>query len=417
MRKLDSIVLKNGLTLYLYQDTRRHSTFFQFNTFCGGLTKHFVFHGKEYHLQDGIAHILEHYLVECNDRGNFLDLLGKMQMSTNASTFPIATNYYFETVESVCEGIQIVLDGVYHVTFDEQKLEKLKNPIYQEIRGKKDNKFYHANRRRIDNLFSTIDFRDVGGDLEDVKNTTIDDVKTLYDAFYHPKNQFIVIAGNFDQEAVLKTIQDFYDQLSFEEYDTKIIPYQEPIKIHKKKDEFFFPTPKPYTEISFKIPIRQYSSKELLDLDFYFSSFFSSSFGVTSPLYKKLVDDHIIIDSIHCGNTHIDSYQILSFGAYTDDPEIFQKAILKEIKQLNHLNQEKFELDKKNALLHIILRDENIFSMIIPFIHNVLYFNYPYLDTVEDVQELNYKDYTKMIHDLDFSHYSILTIYPQEKAE
>lgn len=415
MHKLKSIQLENGLTIYLYQDKRRHSTFFQFNTLCGGMTKHFYYHNKEYHLQDGLAHILEHYLVECNDRGNFLELLGKMQMSTNASTSPIVTNYYFETVESVCEGIRIVLDGIYHVSFDEKKLEKLKNPIYQEIRGKKDNKFYHANRRRMDNLFSTIDFRDVGGTLEEVEQTTIQDVKTLYDAFYHPKNQFIVIAGNFDQEEVLKTIKEFYDTITFSEYDASVIPYQEPVDIHHIEDSFQFPTPKPYTEISIKIPATGYSCTELLDLEFYIGSFFSSSFGITSSLYKKLIDNNIIIDSIRYGYTPVDSFQILSFGAYTDEPIKFQKAILNELQQLNHLDQEKFELDKKNSMVQMILRDENIFSMIMPFINNVLYFQYPYLDTIEDVKRLNYKQYTKMIHDLDFSNYSIMTIYPQKK--
>ena len=415
MHKLDTITLENGLTIYMYQDTRRHSTFFQFNTYCGGLTKHFSFHNKEYHLQDGVAHILEHYLVECNDRGNFLDLLGKMQMSTNAATSPFFTNYYFETVESVCEGIEILLDGIYHVSFEEKRLEKLKNPIYQEIRGREDNKFYHANRRRMNNLFSVIDHKDVGGTIEEVEKTTIDDLKTLYHAFYHPKNQFIVIAGNFNKKEVLKTIRSFYKTFTFEEYDTSIISYQEPIEINKKEDSFEFPSPMPYTEIAFKISMENYSNTELLDLDFYIHSFLASSFGITSPLYKQLVDEKIIIDGIRFGVIQIDSFFILNLGAYTDYPTKFQEAILKEIQALNHLDKEKFEIDKKNAIVHIILRDENIFSMIFPFINNIVYYHYPYLDTVEDIEKLSYEQYTHMIHQLDLSHYSKLTIYPQKK--
>ncbi|MBR3210733.1 MAG: insulinase family protein [Bacilli bacterium] len=417
MNKLETVVLENGLTIYLYKEPRRHSTFFQFNTYCGGLTKHFTYHGKEYHLPDGVAHILEHYLVECNDRGNFLDELGKKQMSTNASTSPEITNYYFETVEKVCEGIQIVLDGIYHVSFTKEKLEKLKNPIYQEIRGKQDNKFYHLNRHRMSTLFSSIDFQDVGGTIQEVESTTTKDLKTLYQAFYHPKNQFIVIAGNFDKKEVLETIKSFYKELVFDSYDTKLIPFQESIDVHKKEESFTFPSPLPFTEVCFKISREGYTNTELLDLDFYIHTFFSSTFGVTSPLHKELVDDHTIIDSIRFSMLPMDSYYVLSFGAYTENPEKLQKKILEEIQNLNHLDVEKFEMDKKNSIVQMILRDENIFSTILPFINNIIYYDYPYLDQVEDVENLNYDQYSKMIHNLDFSHYSILTIYPQKKAD
>ena len=46
MNKIDKIVLDNGLNIYLYNDKRRHSTFFQFVNLCGGITKDFVVDGK-----------------------------------------------------------------------------------------------------------------------------------------------------------------------------------------------------------------------------------------------------------------------------------------------------------------------------------------------------------------------------------
>ena len=414
MNKLETIVLENGLTLYLYQDLRRHSTFFQFNTYCGGLTKHFTYQNKEYHLQDGIAHILEHYIVECNEEGNFLDKLGQMQMSTNASTSPIITNYYFETVENVEFGIQTILNGVHQVSFDEEKLNRLKNPIYQEIRGKKDNKFYHANRMKLSQLFTTIDFRDVGGLIEEVSKTTIQDLELLYKAFYHPKNQFIVIAGSFDKEKVLSIIKDFYQEHSFSNDYGKKIPYEEDLSIFKKEDTLYFPTPKSYYEISFKIDFHDFPKEKLLDLDFYLHSFFSCCFGVTSSLHKEFIDQKVIIDQINYGDTIVDHFLIISIGAYTEKEDIFYEKVMKEIHELNSLDPDKFELDKKSSIMNLILRDENIFKMIGPFINNIVYYQYPYLDKVEDVQRLTFEDYQEMIHSIDFSHYSILHIKNKE---
>ena len=410
MYKLDTVVLDNGLTVYLYPDFKRHSTFFQFNTYCGGATKHFLYDGKEWSLPDGVAHILEHYLVECNERGNFLTELGEKQMSTNASTSPIVTSYYFETVYDVAYGIQTLLDGIYHVDFQKEKLEKLKNPIYQEIRGRMDNKFYYANRRTMENLFPHVDFRDVGGTLQEVESITIEQVKLLYDAFYQPKNQFIVIAGNFQKEEVLEEIRSFFQKEKFSFRDVEVLPYPEDLSVRKKRDQFSFLSPMDYAEVSFKIDISSYTNIERLNLDFYLNVFYHSAFDIPSSLHQKLVDEKVITGSICCRDSIFDHFLIVTIGAYTKKPQVFLNAVLEEVHNLDFFDEEIFDVDKKNAILNLILRQENIFKMIFPFINNILYYDYPYLDQVEDVYHFQYDDYVQKIRDLDFSHYSLLTI-------
>ena len=48
LKKIDQTiyteVLDNGLTIYLYKDNRKHSAFFEIDTFCGGFTKDFIYH-------------------------------------------------------------------------------------------------------------------------------------------------------------------------------------------------------------------------------------------------------------------------------------------------------------------------------------------------------------------------------------
>lgn len=410
MNKLNTIVLNNGLKVYLYKDSRRHSTFFQFNTYCGGVTKDFNFDGDDYHLQDGVAHILEHYIVECNSHGNFLDMLGKMQMSTNASTSNRITSYYFETVFDVLFGIETIINGIYNVNFSDEKLLKLKNPIYQEIRGKFDNKFYHLNRMRIESCFKNISFRDVGGTLEEVEKTSIKDLEIFYKAFYQPRNQFIVIAGNFDEDEVINKIKDIYDNLNIENHEVKLIDSHEKLPISKKTDTLLFPTPMEFCELSFKLDISRYSSEKLLDLDFYLNCFYSDFFGVTSNIYKDLVSNKIIIDNISCYDTKIDKYLIISIGSYVNNKDYFINAILDAIKKFDSFDKTKFEINKKNTIVRLILRDENIFSMIFPFIDNVVYYNYPFLDNVDDVYKLNFKEYKEIVSSLDFSNYTILNI-------
>ena len=65
----------------------------------------------------------------------------------------------------------------------------------------------------------------------------------------------------------------------------------------------------------------------------------------------------------------------------------------------------------------MILRDENIFKTIIPFVNNIVDFDYPYVDTVADVEAFDYNEFIDMIKELDFSHYSINTIVDPSKKE
>ena len=66
MNEIETVKLENGLTIYLYEDKRKHTCIFDIITKFGGMSKDYKIDNKVYHFQDGIAHILEHFLVECN---------------------------------------------------------------------------------------------------------------------------------------------------------------------------------------------------------------------------------------------------------------------------------------------------------------------------------------------------------------
>lgn len=414
MNKVETIKLDNGLTIYLYEDKRRHFTFFDFVTLFGGMDKDFVLNNHEYHMHDGIAHILEHYICECSDAGNFLDELGKRQMNTNASTSSDMTSYYFDAAEDIIYGIKTILNGIYNVKFIKEKLEKLKNPIIQEIRGKMDNKFYHSNIMTINNLFNNMKFRTVGGTVDEVKNTTIEEVKSCYDAFYQPSNQIIFIAGNFDRKEVLNTINDFYNNLKLKNNSFEKIKINEDVSINKNNDTLYFNTPMNYDEISFKIDCSNKSPEEILDLCFYLSTFFNQYFGNVSPLYKDLVDNKVISSHINVFHNFYNDILVISIGAYNNDTDYFINHVLDKINNLDSFNEEIFELDKNSCTVRLILRDDSLIGTIMPFIENVVSIKYPYLDDVKDMDRLKYNEFIKIISDFDFSNYTITSIKNKE---
>lgn len=415
MNNIETIKLNNGLTIYLYSDKRRHSTLFQHITLFGGKTKDFTVNDKEYHIQDGVAHILEHYVVEENARGNFLKLLGEKQMATNASTYYNMTKYYFEAIEDVEFGIETMIRGIYAPVFNEERLEKIKKPILQEIKGRMDNKFYHSNQMTLNNCLENIKVRSIGGTLEEVSNTTLEDVMTCYKAFYQPSNQFIVVAGSFDRDKVVKLIEDIYDELNIESCEVKLIPADEKDDVLKDYDVLEFPTGEDYTEVTYKVNLSKFSIKERLKLDFYLHYFFDICFGMTSPLYKSLVEDKIITTTLSCSNFMIDDFVLISIGSYSSNSKELEKRIKDTCLKLNTFNEEIFEIDKRDTILKIVLRSENLVDTIMPFVSNIVEFNYPYPDTVSDIEEFSYDDFVSTIKSLDFSNNTVTVI--QNKKE
>ena len=84
-------------------------------------------------------------------------------------------------------------------------------------------------------------------------------------------------------------------------------------------------------------------------------------------------------------------------------------SIIEEFKNPT-LDKELFEIDKKNTILEIILREENLSSMISPLIGNIVDFNYPYPDTIEDIEKFSFEEFKKLIQSLDFTNYTVTTI-------
>ena len=414
MSKIEKITLDNGLDIYFYLDKKRHSVFFQHITKFGGATKDFISNGKTYHIQDGIAHILEHYIVEENKYGNFLKLLGEAQMSTNASTHLDMTRFYFSAVENVEFGIRTLLKGIYAPLFDEERLTRIKGPIYQELRGHSNNKFYGLNMKTYDTIFNHFKFRSIGGTLEEVERTTIDDLRLCFETFYQPSNQFIVVGGNFDKDEILEIIKDEYNKLDIKKIDFEVLNLEETDEVNNEYHEIEFPTGENYLEVNYKINLDKYTNDEALKLDFYFNFFFKMFFSITSPLYNKLVKEEIITDGLSCGISKVNNYVVASIGTHTSKMDRLKDEIIKTVKELKDFDEEKFELDKKQVILSIILREENIGSTVMPFVNNIVMYNCDYPDSVEQVMSYTYDDFVKTIKEIDFSNYSVGVIKNKE---
>lgn len=407
---LEKLTLENGMKIYLYKDSTKHSTFVNFITKYGGFYNDFKIDDKEYNIPNGMAHFIEHLLIETSKYGNLIHVLGEKQMSTNGVTYTDMTQFYFNAVENVEIGIETLIRAINEADFNQEDIEKTKGAIYQEVRMQRDNKFRVLNDVKMKNIFKKIPYINNLGDLNNVMNFSYEQVKLCYDAFYNPNNQIVVVAGNFDVEKVKKIIIDICSKYENNFNSVKLIDYNEPKEVDKKSDIVKMPTGKQFVDITYKIDISNLTYKDILKLDFYLGIFNRMNLGTTSSVYQKLFEEKVIVDSINSTYWVLDNYYLLSVGAYTDEDDKFLKEIKKVFSGNFIFDKELFDLYCKQCKMNISIRPDSLSSMILPFIDNIVSFKYEYFDTVNDINDFSLKELEDYMNSFDFSNYTVIKI-------
>lgn len=407
MNKPRFIKLDNGLTILIYTDKNKITNYVELRTFLGGTNFEYEDSNKNIKkIKEGTAHLLEHYICECSSIGNYIEKLYKYKaLNANASTSMYETKMYFSTVYNLKECLITMLKAIYDIEFTKDKLDKTKYAVYNEIRDKKDNP-----RSKIINAHTNINYGrkiDIGGTKTSISSVTSKSLEEIYKTFYVPKNQFLIIAGNFDEKEILNLIKEFYKEYKFKNnkrhYGLEVSReiYNKTLTIKGNTvDEVI---------VKYKIPIKHLSSFEKYKQDWYLAYFIDMNFSKFSKINEELKSQNIVTANINSCTYNISGYKILEVLAYTNNKKEFIKRVHNVINNPND-TEEDLELCKKNSILHLSVRSDNINSYVMPVAGNYIEFNYPENDTIDFVETLNYKEYKETLKKIDFSKYSILTI-------
>lgn len=399
--------LKNGLKVVLCQDLSKHCSIFEIIVNFGGINKEVIIENKEYKIKDGVAHFIEHLLIENSIYGNSIYEFEKNYTYSNGSTSSKITNFYINSVYNFEEDLVKLINIVNNPKFTKDDIETTKHAIIKELMMSNDNKFKDFEKEKYNCLFDNIKFPNTLGNIDDIKSFDYDYIKFIYDAIYQANNQTIIVSGNFDSKKVIKLIEDTYDKIK-----KKNIAFSYPLKkekdsVIKKEAIIKKDIHQEYVEIDYKIDINHLNNYEKVKLTYYLNYFLSDLFSPTSTLYHQLVGKKIIETNINCYYEIINNYLIIGIGCYTNNSLELIESILNKIKTFN-LNKEHFELKKKKSIIDIILREDSLSSIVDPFIDNIIEFNYDEIDKIEDIENHNFIDYQNIIKNLNFNNYCIL---------
>ncbi len=168
---------------------------------------------------NGMSHMLEHLLfngTETMTQRELYDAVDLIGGYNNANTSEFYTNFMMVTpAENIYEGMKIQSQMLFHSVLPEDKFEKEKGIVLEEI-----GKSLAEPREQIERNVISVIYRGHAlslptlGTYETIKHMKRDDVYAFYKNYYKPNNMIVSVIGNFDSEQMMRWLNELYGSVA-----------------------------------------------------------------------------------------------------------------------------------------------------------------------------------------------------------
>ncbi|SDB14916.1 Predicted Zn-dependent peptidase [Ruminococcaceae bacterium FB2012] len=284
---------------------------------------------------DGIAHYLEHKLFEGEECGVF-ERFAATGASANAFTSFDITAYTFSASSDYEEPLSILLDFVQHPFITDENVEKERGIIAQEIKMSDDSptralffellqSVYHDNPVNID----------IAGTVESIQDITASLLMKCHGTFYNLNNMVLSIAGNVDDETVLRICDE--KLVPSENKHLELFTAEEPDTVVKSRSVISREIGVPMFSLGFKCP--PLKGRELLKTSIAADLMLKVLFGNMSDWYRNAFEQGLINSTF---STEVFSseqgYFLLILSGEAKDPDAIYNSICDKIRSLDCSN-------------------------------------------------------------------------------
>ena len=283
----EKYIMPNGLQVVLHQD---HS-----DPMISYAIMYHVGSSREIEGKTGFAHLFEHLLFGGSENvpaGTFDKIIEGVGGSNNGFTSRDITAYYEMFPKNALEKVLWLESdrmGFFINSVTPHSLAIQQNVVQNEKRQTEDNTPYGFTDYVISkNLYpASHPYNwEVIGEMDDIKNATLDDVKSYYNHFYGPNNATLVLAGDFNSDSVKVLINKYFGEIkSHGEVAVRsaMIPaLDKTVKLYHEDNFANVP------ELTIVWPVVQAYQKDAYALDFLAKILAD---GKKAPLYKVLVKE------------------------------------------------------------------------------------------------------------------------------
>ena len=405
---------KCGLPIYMWVNEKVSSMYASLSVKYGSIHTKFKIGKKTYEVPNGIAHFLEHVKFNIDEETTAHDEFYKLGGDANAFTTFDYTSYIVFAINNKKENLEELLNFVYNPFFTKKCISKEKGIIVEEANMGLDDPYSIVFFHSLLNTLQKSKYRNtITGTPDDVTSITLEDVKLVYDTFYHPENMFLTLTGNFNPYEMACLVEDNLSKKKFGKYlNPIIIKENEPKKVTTKYKEEYINVTYPRLKFSIKMDMSRFKNYSSLELKILTSLLFNINFGATSDFKDELMEKGLIQNM----NVTCDVYDD-TFVVTINVTSNFKEEIIKKVKEkLENLSISELDFKrKKNATIATLILDYEDLENVSYRIQDDVLNNGGIVTNLKEILEDETIDDLKNIIDLlDFDNISINVFLPQE---
>lgn len=279
--------------------------------------------------ESGMAHLLEHMLFKSTTNiPNIKEYVGNLSKEWNANTSYDRTMYY-ETVtkDKVVEALSFEFDRLLNASFTEEDLRSEMTVVRNEMdmsESRPDSVLIHA-AMKLSYPWHGYS-RAVIGARSDVESAPFDVLVRFYRRFYHPSNSFVLVAGDFDRDAVLEQVMRSFAVVAPNDSPARPEWTFDQHVLGSSRQDVYLQVQQSKACFAWRIP--PMFTKESVALQFGMSALFSQERGL---LYEELVvNEKKLVDLQGINYDLIDGgcYLLFAQGHATQNPHDLEAPLM-----------------------------------------------------------------------------------------
>ena len=256
--------------------------------------------GNEIMGKSGIAHMLEHLNFKSTKNlkaGEFDEIVKGFGGVNNASTSFDYTHYFIKSSsKNLSKSLELFAELMQNLHLSDEEFQPERSVVLEERLWRTDNSpLGYLYFRLFNNAFTYHPYHWTPiGFKEDIKNWSIEDIRSFHSKYYQPENAIVVVAGDIKAEDVFANVQKYFGEIKNATSVPKRNHQVEPIQDGAKRVMIKKDSEVEMVAIAYKIPNFTHEDQVVLSA---LSELLSS--GKSSKLHRVLIDDKKLVNQIY----------------------------------------------------------------------------------------------------------------------
>ncbi len=311
---------------------------------------------------NGVSHMLEHMIFNGTQRRTQKQLYNELDyygIYLNAQTSEDYTTYMaLNHKDQVDHALDIISDMLFNSIFPENKFEKEKGIIIEEISKDGENPDFQSELRLRKAFYKNPPYSlPVIGTIETVRHMTRKMVVDYYHQFYSPNNMIAIIIGDFDQDKIKFQLQKYFGKV-------KARPLPPRKVVLTTTFPFFYTETKEKEQVIYlRLPAPIFYSNEFLNFQYFMDLILNEENGFLVNNLKN--NKQLKIKKIQTNYEYHPEFAFITLKITTEpgvNENLVKNCTLNEFQKLQNysLDKNEFKLIQQELAISEILQTEKI---------------------------------------------------------